>query len=137
MSEEMYRELHLGRLNTTRLPRVVGADGNSLEALGRVICEKSIGNKIFKQTFLVCQNIHRAVILGKDFARDNCTGVHWTKNLMRVLLIDLKPIAETRSKISVSLKQPTKLPSRSCAVVEVDINTTSLDKVQIEPDELC
>ena len=38
---------------------------------------------------------------------------------------------------SVSLKRKTKLPPRSCAVVDVDINTSSTDKVQIIPDEYC
>ena len=38
---------------------------------------------------------------------------------------------------SVSLKRRTKLPPRSCAVVDVDINTDSENKVQIIPDEYC
>ena len=37
----------------------------------------------------------------------------------------------------MSLKNRTKLPPRSCAVVDVDINTTSTDKVQLVPDEYC
>ena len=37
----------------------------------------------------------------------------------------------------MSLKKRTKLPPRSCAVVDVDINTTSTDKVQLVPDEYC
>ena len=76
MSGEMYKRLKLGPLNTTRLPKVVGADGTSLGAMGRISCEINIGEQTFKQTFLVCQNITRPVILGKDFTRDNCAGVH-------------------------------------------------------------
>ena len=37
----------------------------------------------------------------------------------------------------MSLKKRTKLPLRSCAVVDMDINTTSTDKVQLVPDEYC
>ena len=69
MSGEMYKRLKLGPLNTTRLPIVVQADGTSLGAMGRISCEINIGEQTFKQTFLVCQNITRPVILGKDFAR--------------------------------------------------------------------
>ena len=76
MSGEMYKRLKLGPLNTTRLPKVVGVDGTSLGAMGRISCEINIGEQTFKQTFLVCQNITRPVILGKDFTRDNCAGVH-------------------------------------------------------------
>ena len=49
----------------------------------------------FKQTFLVCQNITRPVILGKDFTRDNCAGVHWMEDNTRMLTINLKKLIET------------------------------------------
>ena len=44
---------------------------------------------------------------------------------------------ELHNKAAVSLKKRTKLPPRSCAVVDVDINTTSTDIVQLVPDEYC
>ena len=53
---------------------------------------------------------------------------------------DGETVAETKelhNKAAVSLKKRTKLPPRSCAVVDVDINTTSTDKVQLVPDEYC
>ena len=68
MSGDMYKKLKLENLDSTGLPRVVGADGTSLGVMGRVKCEITLGKKTFKQTFLVCQNITRPVILGKDFA---------------------------------------------------------------------
>ena len=92
MSGEMYKRLKLGPLNTTRLPKVVGADGTSLGAMGRVSCEINIGEQTFKQNFLVCQNITRPVILGKDFVRDNCAGVHWMEDNTRMLTINLKKL---------------------------------------------
>ena len=143
MSGDMYKRLKLGPLDTTRLPKVVGADGNSLGAMGRISCEITIGKQTFKQTFLVCQNITRPVILGKDFARDNCAGVHWTEHNTRALLLKMEVLIETpellprNTKYAVSLKRAATLPPRSCAVVDVNINTDSKEKVQIIPDELC
>ena len=143
MSGEMYKRLKLGPLNTTRLPKVVGADGTSLGAMGRISCEINIGEQTFKQTFLVCQNITRPVILGKDFARDNCAGVHWTEDNTRMLTINLKKLIETpellprKTKYAVSLRKAASLPPRSCAVVDVNINTNSKEKIQMIPDELC
>ena len=55
-------------------------------------------------------------------------------------LTERKIVAETREphkNAAVSLKKRIKLPSRSCAVVDVDINTSSTDKVQLIPDEYC
>ena len=143
MSDDMYKMLKLGPLDTKRLPKVVGADGTSLGAMGRISCEISIGERTFKQTFLVCQNITRPVILSKDFARDNCAGVHWTENNTRMLMINLEKLIETpeliptKNKYAVSLKKAANLPLRSCAVVDVNINTDSKEKVQMIPDELC
>ena len=95
MSGEMYKRLKLGPLDTTRLPKVVRVDGTSLGAMGRISCEINIGEQTFKQTFLVCQNITRPVILGKDFPRDNCAGVHWMEDNTRKLTINLKKLIET------------------------------------------
>ena len=143
MSGEMYKRPKLGPLNTTRLPKVVGADGTSLGAMGRISCKINIGEQTFKQTFLVCQNITRPVILGKDFTRDNCAGVHWTEDNTRMLKINLNKLIETpellprKTKYAVSLRKAASLPPRSCAVVDLNINTNSKEKVQLIPDELC
>ena len=143
MSGEIYKRLKLSPLNTTRLPKVVRADGTSLGAMGTISCEINIGERTFKQTFLVCQNITRPVILGKDFTRDKCAGVHWTEDNTRMLTINLKKLIETpellprKTKYAVSLRKAASLPPRSCAVVDMNINTNSKEKVQMIPDELC
>ena len=141
MSGETFRKLNLDNkdLDTKNLPTVVGANGTSLGAIGRINCEIEIGTKIFRQTFLVCENLTRSLILGVDFAKQHAAGVHWTKHYSFVLTIDGETVAETKelhNKAEVSLKR-TKLPPRSCAVVDMDINTTSTDKVQFVPDEYC
>ena len=142
MSGETFRKLNLDKkhLDTKNLPTVVRANGTSLGAIGRINCEIGIGKKKFKQTFLVCENLTRSLILGVDFAKQHTAGVHWTKHNSFVLTIDRETVAETKelhNKAAVSLKRRTKLPPRSCVVVDVDIKTTSTDKVQIVPDEYC
>ena len=90
----------------------------------------------------MCENLQRGVILGKDFARQNCAGVYWTPHNTRVLHTNLKTIAETKELVpsgtaAIHVKQTTKLPPRSFAVVDVNINTTSEDKIRMIPDKLC
>ena len=88
----------------------------------------------------MCENLTRSLILGVDFAKQRAAGVHWTKHNSFVLTIDGETVAETKelhNKAAVSLKKRTKLPPGSCAVVDVDINSTSTDKVQLVPDEYC
>ena len=142
MSGETFRKLNLEskNLDTKNLPTVVGANGTSLGAIGKINCEIVIGKKNFRQTFLVCENLTRSLILGVDFAKQHAAGVHWTKHNSFVLTIEGETIAETKElhkKAAVSLKRRTKLHPRSCVVVDMDINTTSTDKVQLIPDEYC
>ena len=142
MSGEIFRKLKLDNkdLGTKNLPTVMGANGMSLGVIGKINCEIEMGRKKFKQTFLVCENLTRNLIPGVDFAQQHAAGIHWTKNNSFVLTIDGETVAETKelhSKAAVSLRKRTKLPPRSCAVVDMDINTTSTDKVQLVPDEYC
>ena len=39
--------------------------------------------------------------------------------------------------VSIFLKQSVKIPPRMIATVEVDINTTSTDKIKMVPDQFC
>ena len=83
------------------------------------------------------------MILGKDFARDNCAGVHWMKDNTRMLTINLKKLIETqellprKTKYAVLLRKTASLPPRSCTVVDVNIDTKSKEKIQMIPAELC
>ena len=142
MSGETFRKLNLDskNLDTKNLPTVVGANGTSLGAIGKINCEIVIGKKNFRQIFLLCENLTRSLILGVDFTQQHAAGVHWTKHNSFVLTIEGETVAETKeihNKVAISLKKRTKLLPRSCAVVDMHINTTSTDKVQLIPDEYC
>ena len=141
MSLEMYEKLKLKDLNTTSIPHIVGASGESLGARGRTKCEVNINGRIFYQTFIVCEHLKRPIILGRDFSIQNCIGISWTKTNTRQLTQNNEVIAETAeyqtpSRASVSLKKNIKIPPRSCTVVDVDINTTEKIKVEVIPDQL-
>ena len=117
MSGETFRKLNLDSKNldtnsTTvhKLPTLVGANGTSLGAIGKINCEIEIGKKRFKQTFLVCENLTRSLILGVDFANQNAAGLYWTKHNSFVLTIDGETVAETKelhNKAAISLKKRT------------------------------
>ena len=142
MSGETFRKLNQDskNLDIKNFPTVVEANGTSLGAIGKINCEIVIGKKNFRQTFLVCENLTRSLILGVGFAKQHAAGVHWTKHNSFVLTIEGETVAKTKelhNKAAISLKKRTKLPPRSCIVVDMDINTTSTDKVQLIPGEYC
>ena len=141
MSLEMYKKLKLDDLNTSSIPHVVGASGESLGTRGRTKCKIKINSKTFYQTFIVCEHLKRPLILGRDFSIQNCIDISWTKSNTRQLTQNNKVIVETAeyqtpSRSSVSLKKNIKVPPRSCIVVDVDINTTEEIKVEVIPDQL-
>ena len=110
MSGETYRKLNLNKkdLDIKNLPTVVGANGTSLGAIGKISCEIEIGGKTFRQIFLVCENLTRSLILGVDFTKQHAAGVHWTKHNSFVLTIDGEAVVETKelhNKAAVSLKR--------------------------------
>ena len=141
MSLEMYEKLKLKNLDSTSIPHIVGASGESLGVRGKTKCEININRKIFYQTFIVCEHLKRPIILGRDFSIQNCIGISWTKTNTRRLTQNNEVIAETAeyqtpSRASVSLKRNIKVPPQSCTVVDVDINTTEKIKVEVTPDQL-
>ena len=141
MSLEMYKKLRSKNLDSTSIPHIVGASGESLGTRGKTKWEININRKIFYQTFIVCEHLKRPIILGRDFSIQNCIGISWTKSNTRRLTQNNEVIAETAeyqtpSRASVSLKKNIKVPPRSCTVVDVDINTTEKIKVEVIPDQL-
>ena len=138
MSWKMYEKLKLNDLDTTSIPHVVGASGESLGTRGRTKCEININSKIFYQTFIICEHLKRPIILGREFSIQNCIGISWTKSNTRQLTQNNKVIAETAeyqtpSRSSLSLKKNIKVPPRSCAVVDIDINTTNpVQEINVE-----
>ena len=142
MSLEMYKKLKLDDLNTTSIPHVVGASGQSLGARGKTKCEININGMLFYQTFIVCKHLKRPIILGRDFSIQNCIGISWTKSNTRQLTQNNEVIAETSEyqspAIAVSIvkkkhQSPTSVLRSSR---HVEINSTEEIKVEIIPDQL-
>ena len=115
MSLEMYEKLKLKNLDSTCIPHIVGASGESLVARGKTKCEINKNEKIFYQTFIVCEHLKRPIIHGRDFSIQNCISISWTKTNTRRLTQNNEVIAETAeyqtpSRASVSLKKNIKVP---------------------------
>ena len=135
MSYNTFKKLNLEKLDSNHLPHIVGASGASLGTLGKTVCEIQINNTTFTQTFIVCEHLKRPLILGRDFSIQNHMGISWTKHNTRQLTQYNEVIAETEeyqptSRSAVSLKNNIKVPPRSCAVVDVDVNTAEQIKVE-------
>ena len=84
MSFKTYQKLKLDKLDTTSIPHVVGASGESLGTRGRTRCEVNINSRTFNP-----------MILGRDFSIQNCIGISFTKANTCQLTQNNEVIAET------------------------------------------
>ena len=104
--------------------RVVGADGSDLGALGTVECEITLGSKVVTQSFVVCRNLQRNVILGVDFCRRYCAGVKWTPDGTRILTIGGKleiEVSEDELGVPVVNQHTLRIPLRTSVVLQVEV----------------
>ena len=71
MSESYYKTLYLDSIHSISNTCVRSATGSNLSPLGIVNCPLKLGNTTFINDFIVCQNLTRPLILGKDFLMKN------------------------------------------------------------------
>ena len=117
------------KLNTPLLqhdvPRVVGADGGDLGSMGIAELILTLGTSKVKQCFIGCRELRRNIILGVDFAKQNCAGIQWTTNRTRILSLNgIKTIKveEDELRIPVTASYHVRVPPRHNAVFEVNIH---------------
>ena len=106
-------------------PKVVGADGSDLGLMGIADLTLTLGTRKIKQRFIICRELRRNVILGVDFAKQNCAGIQWTTNRMRILSLNgIKTIKveEDELGIPVTASYHIRIPPRHNGVFEVNVD---------------
>ena len=84
-----------------------------------------LGVNNVKQGFIVCRELRRNIILGVDFAKQNCAGIQWTTNRTRILSLNgikAVEVEEDELGIPVTASYHVRVPPRHSAVFEVNIH---------------
>ena len=138
MSLETFESLKL-KLTKDRCLFVITATGTSMEPVGFTECSFDINGHSFTQKFIVCNNQTRPIILGRDFASQNCIGIVWTKQGSRKMIDDdCKVIMEVHEKttdIPLSLATSIRIPPRTIAVAVVECAKPLNSTMDIRADE--
>ena len=71
MSVDMFTRLKLP-LNVAKVPKLRNASGRDMKMHGVMTMKFKMGNTIFTQEFVVCDNLVRPIIIGRDFMVNNC-----------------------------------------------------------------
>ena len=111
-------------LCTTHLPTLRDANGNNMKVLGRYRQQFNINKQSFSHEFLVCPDVPRHVILGKDFAIQNAAGVSYGYDGRRTLRVHESIIADEQYEnnakppdATLRLRNSLRLQPRQSAVV--------------------
>ena len=127
------------KLTKDKCPFVITATGTSMEPVGFTECSFNINGCSFTQKFIVCNNQTRPIILGKDFASQNCIGVVWTKHGSRKMIDDdCKVIMEVHKQttdIPLSLTNSIRIPPHIIAVAVVECAKPLNSTMDIRADE--
>ena len=119
-----FRKLNVP-LTQCEVPKVIGADGGDLGSMGTVQLTLGIGSSKVTQSFILCRELRRNIILGVDFVKRNCAGIQWTTNRTRVLSLNgikAVEVEEDELGIPVTASYHVKIPPRHNAVFGVNIH---------------
>ena len=125
MSEKYYRELHLNTICLLHNIHVRSANGSNLAPLGMVDCTFKLGKAKFSSDFIVCKNLTRLLILGRDFLIRNQVSVKYSEEGKFILDYQQQELIASRhveDKPQLSLTTSVLPPGRTLAVIQVNSN---------------
>ena len=141
MSESYYKTLHLDSMRSVVNTRVKSATGSNLSPLGIVNCPLKLGNTTFVNDFIVCQNLTRPLILGKDFLMKNQITVRYAENGKCVLQFQQEEMVaaiDVSNAPQLTTSTSVLLPGRTLAVIQVksDLKPEQVGQIyEVQPNE--
>ena len=141
MSEAYYRKLHLNKIHLLSNICVRSATGSNLSPLGIVDCTFELGKTAFTSDFIVCKNLTRPLILGRDFLIRNQVTVRYSEDGKCILDYhqeELIASLEIENKPQLKATASVLLPGRTLAVIQVNSNLEPEQSGQIyeiEPND--
>ena len=125
MSEAYYRKFQLNKIGLLSNIHVRSATGSNLTPLGIVDCTFELGKTAFTSDFIVCKNLTRPLILGRDFLMRNQLTVRYLEDGKCILDYhqeELIASLEIENKPQLRAAAPVLLPGRTLAVIQVNSN---------------
>ena len=99
------------------------ATGSNLAPVGLVNCTFELGKTEFSNEFIVCKNLNRPLILGRDFLIQNHVSVRYSENRKCILDYQQQELIASlnvKNKPQLSLANSMILPGRALGVMQVN-----------------
>ena len=142
MSESYYKTLHLDSIHSVVNTHVKSTTGSNLSPLGIVNCTLKLGTTTFVNDFIVCQNLTRPLILGKDFLMKNQITVRYAENGKCILNFQQEEMVATldiTNTPQLRISSSVLLPGRTLAVIQVnsELKPEQIGQVyEVQPNEV-
>ena len=125
MSEKYYKKLQLAKIHLLQNVNVKSATSSSLAPVGLVNCTFELGETEFSSDFIVCKNLTRPLVLGRDFLIQNHVSVRYSENGKCILNYQQQELIDSinvENKPQLSLANSMTLPGRALAIIHVNNN---------------
>ena len=135
MNLDRYEKPKLANINTSFVPTLKGTTGHDMLTRGITTFDFTINENTFTNSFIVCTNMSRPIILGRDFTLPNAITVRWTRHSTKKLYTDYKLVLETEENFegkTLALSRSIYIPPRCTAVAEVTCITDMDGKFQVQ-----
>ena len=125
-------------LDKRYMPQVRSSTGEDMGALGQVTYTFKINGTSFTQSFIVCRNMNRHMILGADFTATNFVDVIWThagtRKLMHSNGMTIMELQDTTTGIPLAMAYSVKIEPGGCRTVPLECNSQLEDQMDIRID---
>ena len=142
ISEKFYQQLPTINMQKLKNVSVKLATGSNLTPLGIICCSFELGNIRFHKNLIVCRNLTRPLILGRDFLLQHHITVHYAENGKCVLVYQQQELVasiDIEDKPQIYMTHSVIIPRRSLAIICVHNNLSphqSGSLYEIEPNDL-
>ena len=127
ISEKFYWCLPTFDIQNLNNISVRSATGSDLTPLGVINCSFELGNIQFMNNLVVCQNLTRPLILGRDFLLQHHITVHYAENGKCVLAYQQQDIVasiDIEERPQIFMAHSVTIPGRSLAIISVYNNVS-------------
>ena len=135
ISIDMFTMLKLS-INVERTPKLRNTSGKDMKIHGVTTIKFKMRNTIFVQDFIICEDLVRPIIIGRDFTVGNFMGIIWTKLGMKKVTQDDRVVIEVEEPArgkTLSMTRGIATPLRQYAEFELEYD--ELDhKFEIKPE---
>ena len=117
------------------MPQVRSSTGEGMGALGQVTYTFKINGTPFTQSFVVCRNMNKHMILGTDFTAMNFVGVIWTHEETQKLMHSngktIMELQDTTAGILLAMAYLVKIELGGHRTVPLENNSKLEDQMDI------